>query len=79
MGDFLMEKKIIGYDDCLRYLHSPDSDKETLIETIAQKTRNYAKRQETFWRGLKKKIIAHETLKNTLPQVLGSGLDIIRP
>jgi tRNA dimethylallyltransferase len=58
--DFLMGKKIIGYDDCLRYLMEGDQDLGQLSAIIAQKTRNYAKRQETFWRGLVKKIVMHE-------------------
>lgn len=55
--DFLIKKKIIGYDDCFKYLVSGGQDLDELTAIIAQKTRNYAKRQETFWRGLKKKIM----------------------
>lgn len=47
--EFLKKKKIIGYDDILEYLESANiGNMEPLIETIAQKTRNYAKRQMTF-------------------------------
>lgn len=47
---FLIMKKIIGYDDIIRYLHTPqeDRDLDALIEGIAQKTRHYAKRQISF-------------------------------
>ncbi len=46
---FLKKKKIIGYDDILEYLENKNTGKlEPLIQTIAQKTRNYAKRQITF-------------------------------
>lgn len=46
---FLKNKKIIGYDDILEYLENKNTGKlESLIQTIAQKTRNYAKRQITF-------------------------------
>lgn len=54
--DFLLSKKIIGYDDIVRYLLHHAHDRDALIEIIAQKTRNYAKRQETFWRGLEKNL-----------------------
>lgn len=48
---FLQEKKLIGYDDIICYLHGEKyKDTNELRVIIAQKTRNYAKRQETFWR-----------------------------
>jgi tRNA dimethylallyltransferase len=53
---FLKEKKLIGYDDILNYLDSPQQNVSTLIDTIARKTRNYAKRQITFWNMLEKKL-----------------------
>jgi tRNA dimethylallyltransferase len=46
---FLLRKKIIGYDLILDFLRS-DSSKAQLIAHIQQKTRNYAKRQITFFR-----------------------------
>lgn len=50
---FLHEKKLIGYDDIIQYIHGQTyKDMGDLIATIAKKTRNYAKRQETFWRML---------------------------
>lgn len=59
---FLLQKKILGYDDIVRCLeHTLIADcehNETLISTIAQKTRHYAKRQGTFWRSLKRDLIA---------------------
>ncbi len=47
---FLKKKKLIGYDDILEYLDAGkvQREREQLIEVIAQKTRNYAKRQITF-------------------------------
>lgn len=53
---FIHDKKIIGYDDILNYLNSAqtDADKKNMIHSIQQKTRNYAKRQCTFWRSLQK-------------------------
>ncbi|MEX0940651.1 MAG: tRNA (adenosine(37)-N6)-dimethylallyltransferase MiaA [Candidatus Babeliales bacterium] len=55
---FLQHKKIIGYDDILYYLAQKNNHASinTLIATIAQKTRNYAKRQITFWQMLKRKL-----------------------
>ena len=50
---FLKQKKLIGYSEIFDYLEG-NVDKETLITTIQKKTRNYAKRQETFWRMFKK-------------------------
>lgn len=57
-AEFLHTKKIIGYDDLLTYLQAEQTP-ERLAQTvalIAQKTRNYAKRQETFWRMLEKDV-----------------------
>lgn len=61
---FLKAKKLIGYDDILRYSESESSDYDALVETIKQKSRNYAKRQLTFFRMLTKKIIKSELDSN---------------
>jgi tRNA dimethylallyltransferase len=54
---FLKRKKLIGYDDIMNYLAlMPADNKKTLIEEIAKKTRNSAKRQLIYWRMLKKKL-----------------------
>ncbi len=54
---FVMEKKFIGYPDLINYCKNNDvSSLQTVSALIAQKTRNYAKRQETYWRRLEKKI-----------------------
>ena len=48
---FLRKKKLIGYDVLFDYL-SGEQTEDTLkkaIDCIAQRTRNYAKRQKTFW------------------------------
>lgn len=49
-GPFLKKKKLIGYDDILKYLEGDKtkSEYEELIDQITRKTRNYAKRQITF-------------------------------
>jgi len=55
---FLLEKKIIGYDDIIRYLKSEKTTEQyqELVAIIQQKTRNYAKRQVTFLSKLQKEI-----------------------
>jgi tRNA dimethylallyltransferase len=56
---FLQQKKFIGYDDILAYLRNGSHDiqqQQELITRIQKKTRHYAKRQHTFWRGLCQRI-----------------------
>jgi tRNA dimethylallyltransferase len=57
---FLHTKKLIGYAELCSYLEGPQTAdaRHTTIQKIQQKTRAYAKRQETFWRMLEKKILA---------------------
>lgn len=59
--DFLMRKKLIGYNDIITYLDTDrtEQDRVYLYTSIQKKTRNYAKRQLTFWRMLKKLMNAH--------------------
>jgi tRNA dimethylallyltransferase len=52
--EFLLAKKLIGYDDLLKYLKSGDVTQ--VISLIAQKTRNYAKRQIIFLNKLEKDV-----------------------
>lgn len=56
--DFLRSKKMIGYSDIFDYLLGDQSQENMLamINLIQQKTRNYAKRQMTFWRKLEKNL-----------------------
>lgn len=56
--DFIRHKKIIGYNEILNFLtekHDGASLART-IEIIQNKTRQYAKRQRTFWRKLEREI-----------------------
>lgn len=53
--NFLLDKKIIGYDTILRYLDGNQDIKE-LEYAIAQDTRHYAKRQVTFLKKLIKQL-----------------------
>lgn len=53
---FVQDKGIIGYAELIAYFKHA-YDLQQAIALIAQRTRNYAKRQETFWRMLKKEIL----------------------
>jgi tRNA dimethylallyltransferase len=54
---FLERKKLIGYNELLSCMHQGyDHVPASVIARIAQRTRHYAKRQETFWRMLQRKI-----------------------
>jgi len=55
---FLRRKGFIGYAETFDYLGSKAPCRRTLVDTIAQRTRRYAKRQGTFWRGLERYIYA---------------------
>jgi tRNA dimethylallyltransferase len=52
---FLRKKKIIGYVEILEYLEEKISY-DRMVSLIQKRTRNYAKRQITFWRMLKEKL-----------------------
>jgi tRNA dimethylallyltransferase len=56
--EFLMRKKLIGYPEIVQFLQSGHSDARELTRVIQQKTRNYAKRQGTFWRGLSRTLLS---------------------
>lgn len=55
---FIQHKNIIGYNEIFNYLESEKTDKDFLhmINTISAHTRQYAKRQFTFWRKLMREI-----------------------
>jgi tRNA dimethylallyltransferase len=55
---FLIEKKIIGYDNIIQYLHGSKGkdDLKNIMEKIQKRTRHYAKRQITFWRSLENQL-----------------------
>jgi tRNA dimethylallyltransferase len=56
--EFLLQKKILGYPEILHMLEHEASftEVEGTVQVIQQKTRNYAKRQITFWRSFKEGI-----------------------
>jgi tRNA dimethylallyltransferase len=55
---FLLQKKLIGYPEIIHFLAGKQSktDYDLLVASIQQKTRNYAKRQISFFSMLKKKL-----------------------
>ena len=63
--DFLRTKKIIGYDVLLDFLSNEQTQQKLAqaIDEIKQKTRNYAKRQLTFWRMLERELQEAITLR----------------
>ena len=80
--EFLLNKKLIGYDDIVRWLEKRDQQKQLvamqLNESIAQKTRAYAKRQTTFNRLIVKKVEEHRDCVYTeLINVTGKHYDEI--
>lgn len=54
--DFVVSKGFIGYAQIIDHINQR-LDFASTIEIIQRKTRNYAKRQEIFWRMLKKKLL----------------------
>jgi tRNA dimethylallyltransferase len=61
---FVRAKKFIGYSEILDYLEGK-RDLEKTVALIQQETRNYAKRQLTFWRRLEKQLKAEQQTPNT--------------
>jgi len=57
--DFLLKKGIIGYPEIIHFLQLAQPHVPQLIAAIQKSTRNYAKRQITFWRMLSHKLQAH--------------------
>ncbi len=59
---FLLRKKIIGYDDILKFLDVQEptvKDRQALALRILQRTCQYGKRQRTFWRMLEARLKEH--------------------
>ncbi len=75
---FLVDKKIMGYDILLSSIKG-EIDQEDAITIIQKKTRNYAKRQMTFWRMLCQKLENKiDGSRNTIKQIDLTHLDIHR-
>lgn len=70
--EFMLEKKLIGYNELVSYLKYSKGIHVTTFKSIddvkqamAQRTRHYAKRQFTFWRYLEKKLTMVKENKET--------------
>lgn len=60
---FIQNKKIIGYNELIDFLMLSNQslpEYEAAIVEIQKRSRHYAKRQETFWRSLKKQLIMNK-------------------
>jgi tRNA dimethylallyltransferase len=55
---FIQKKNLIGYSEIFDYLSSSKTEKDfqAMVDIIATQTRQYAKRQHTFWRKLEREI-----------------------
>ncbi len=73
--EFLRRKKIIGYELILDYLEQKIS-LDDCINLIQQRVRNYAKRQQTFWRGLKKLLLQQEDMHKNVFELDLTLLDL---
>jgi tRNA dimethylallyltransferase len=64
---FIQNKKIIGYNELIHFLTSSDQSAlayEAMIAEIQQRSRHYAKRQDTFWRSLCNQLKIHASYHN---------------
>jgi len=74
---FIQAKKIIGYDDICHYLtgNQTEQERQHMIKIIQKRTRNYAKRQYTFWRMLEKKL-KKVTSTNTKQEIVLESVNL---
>jgi tRNA dimethylallyltransferase len=61
---FLQKKRMMGYDLLLKYLGDDDACLDRTIAQIQKVTRNYAKRQITFYKKLKQELVVAAVEKN---------------
>lgn len=74
--NFLRRKKIIGYEILLDYCINRNVSEEDCIKIIQQRVRNYAKRQQTFWRGLREKLLCFEGMDKKVFEINLTLLDV---
>lgn len=74
--DFLRRKKIIGYELLLDHLDQKIKDYDLCIQLIQQRVRNYAKRQQTFWRGLCRELDHYDTMRQKIFEINLTLLDV---
>jgi len=60
--EFVLKKKFIGYPEVLEMLAQETFDEEVLKKKILVNTLCYAKKQQSFWRNLKKKLIPYKDI-----------------
>jgi len=72
---FLEKKKVIGYDVIINYIRrgKTDAGRQQAIKEIQKKTKNYAKRQITFWRSFERHM--KEALAMCTGMCQGSGVE----
>lgn len=73
--EFLIEKKIIGYPEIIEYIKKGDESTD-LVNQISQKTRNYAKKQLTFWRSLCKLLLRVDEDKKYIKDIAEFNLTL---
>lgn len=66
--EFIRAKKIIGYQELFGYLDGALTQK-LMVTKIQQATRNYAKRQQTFWRMMVREINSATAKSNLLSPI----------
>jgi tRNA dimethylallyltransferase len=76
--EFILQKKIIGYNEIVHFLDADDYDHDQLVQDIQKRTRAYAKRQWTFWRRMKRmlEIAQKENAKYTHGEVIMDELNL---
>ena len=67
---------IIGYEILLDYLDQKITSQEKCVEQIQQRVRNYAKKQQTFWRSLQKELSAVSNVHKNLFEINLTLLDV---
>jgi len=81
--EFIQKKKIIGYVELFDFLSKEKSEQDynriRTLATIKQKTRHYAKRQETFWRMFSKLCSALSPHLLTQKQLILSTINMTLP
>lgn len=75
--DFLRRKKIIGYEILLDCVADPiNLPAKIAVQKIQQRVRNYAKRQQTFWRGLCKDLMQNPSMCQNVFEINLTLLDL---
>ena len=69
--EFMQQKKLIGYNELLDYFskkNGKENDLPRFVSRIQKRTRNYAKRQRTFWKMLEREF---KTVASDQQQAVG--------